>query len=62
MQMTPEISRLTIEQADANRIREAARKDGMTLLLQDGIEKIKEGLTTIDEVLSVAANVQTKIE
>lgn len=62
MQMTPEIARLTIEQADANRIREAAIKDGMTLLLQDGIEKIKEGLTTIDEVLSVAATVQTDVE
>ncbi len=58
MQMSPEIARLTIEQADANRIRQAAIKEDMTLLIQDGIEKIKEGLTTIDEVLSVAANVQ----
>jgi len=62
MPMTPEIARLTIEKADANKIRQAAIKEGMTLLLQDGIEKIKEGLTTIDEVLSVAANVQTEVE
>ena len=62
MQMTPTIARLTIEQADANRLRSAAIKEGMTLLIQDGIEKIKEGLTTIDEVLSVAANEQVEAE
>ena len=58
MQMTPTIARLTIESADANRIRETAMKEGMKLLLHDGVEKIKEGLTTIDEVLSVAASTQ----
>ncbi len=56
--MTPTIARLTIESADANRIRETAMKEGMKLLLHDGVEKIKEGLTTIDEVLSVAASTQ----
>jgi len=63
MPMSPEIAKLTMAIADANKIREAATKEGMTSLLQDGIEKIKEGLTTIEEVLSVAANVQeTKAE
>jgi general secretion pathway protein E len=58
MQMTPTIARLTIEEADSNKLRDAAMKEGMTLLLQDGIEKIKQGKTTIDEVLSVAASTQ----
>ncbi len=62
MQMTPEIARLTIDEVDANTIRDAAIKSGMTVLLKDGIEKIKEGLTTIDEVLSVAATVQSATE
>jgi general secretion pathway protein E len=55
MQMTTEIARLTIERADTARLRRQAVADGMTLLIQDGLRKIKEGLTTIDEVLSVAS-------
>jgi len=55
MQMTDGIARLTMEKADTAQIREQAKKDGMTTLLQDGIRKIKEGLTTIEEVASVAA-------
>lgn len=54
MTMTPAIAKLTIERADSSLIRTAAIKDGMTLLVQDGIRKIAQGLTTIDEVLSVA--------
>ncbi len=55
MQMTTEIAKLTIERADTARLRNQAVADGMTLLIQDGLRKIKEGLTTIDEVLSVAS-------
>ncbi len=58
MQMSPAIARLTLEQADANQIRQTAIKEGMTLLMQDGFEKIKEGLTSIDEVLSAASTAQ----
>ena len=54
MQMTNEVAKLTIERADTNRLRQQAQKDGMTLLLEDGIRKIAQGLTTIEEVLSVA--------
>lgn len=54
MKMSHAVSRLTIDRADTALIQAQAVKDGMTLLVQDGIEKIKEGITTIDEVLSVA--------
>lgn len=54
MQMTNEIAKLTIDRADTSRLRKQAVADGMTLLIQDGLRKIKQGLTTIDEVLSVA--------
>jgi type II secretory ATPase GspE/PulE/Tfp pilus assembly ATPase PilB-like protein len=54
MEMTDDIERLAMERADTSQIRKQAVKDGMTLLLQDGIRKIKEGVTTIEEVLAVA--------
>jgi len=52
--MSPGIIKLVMERADASIIRSQALKDGMTLLLDDGIRRIKDGLTTIEEVLSVA--------
>ncbi len=55
MLMTPEIAHMTMERADASQIQRQAIKDGMTLLLEDGIRKAKMGLTTIEEVLTVAA-------
>lgn len=54
MQMTNDIAKLTIDRADTSRLRKQAVSDGMTLLIHDGLRKIKQGLTTIDEVLSVA--------
>jgi len=59
MVMTPDIARLTIERADTTIIRTQAVKDGMTLLINDGIEKIKLGITSIEEVLAVAASQET---
>ncbi len=56
MVMTQPIARLTLERADTAVIQAQAVKDGMSLLIDDGIIKIKKGLTTIDEVLSVAAS------
>ena len=58
MPMTQAIANLTVERADSNKIRAVAIKEGMKLLVQDGIEKIKKGLTTVDEVLSVATNIE----
>lgn len=54
MPMTDTIAQLTMERAASSVIRKAAQKEGMTLLLDDGIRKIKQGLTTVEEVLSVA--------
>ena len=58
MPMTSALANLTVERADSNKIRAEAIKEGMTLLIQDGIEKIKKGLTTVDEVLGVASNIE----
>ncbi|MBI2353283.1 type II secretion system ATPase GspE [Candidatus Dependentiae bacterium] len=59
MQVTNTIAKLIIEKADARRIQKQAIEDGMTLLIQDGIAKIEAGLTTVEEVLSVAASQET---
>ena len=40
--------------ADTTTIRELAMKEGMTSLFQDGCEKVKDGVTTFDEVWRVA--------
>ena len=54
MEMSSEIAKLTIAKADMAVIRKQAVAEGMTLLVQDGVRKIKEGLTTPEEVLRVA--------
>ena len=56
MVMTQPVARLTLERRDTAVIQEQAVKDGMTLLVQDGLRKIKLGLTTIEEVLAVASS------
>lgn len=62
MSMTPGIAKLTMERADTSLLRKQAIADGMTLLIDDGIRKIKEGLTTIEEVISVATMEQEVVE
>jgi general secretion pathway protein E len=44
---------LILRSSDSTKIRELAIKQNMTTLLQDGVEKIFEGTTTIEEVLRV---------
>jgi general secretion pathway protein E len=54
MEMSGEVAKLTMDRADMLIIRKQAMADGMTLLVTDGIRKIKEGITTIAEVARVA--------
>jgi type IV pilus assembly protein PilB len=49
-----EIRRLIMQRVTAKMIRDAARKKGMTSLLEDGIQKIEAGVTTIEEVAACA--------
>ncbi len=48
-----DIRKLVLKSADANQIRDSARRAGMKTLLEDGAEKIKAGITTLSEVLRV---------
>lgn len=54
MRISEDIAKLIMERADTNQLKKQAIADGMTLLVQDGIRRIKEGITTVEEVLSVA--------
>ena len=49
-----EIRQLIMQSASAAKIRNYVRKEGMKFLLDDGLRKVKEGLTTTEEVLRVA--------
>ena len=52
-----EIQQLIIKQADVTRIAEAARRNGMKSLIEDGGRKISAGITTINEIFRVTQEV-----
>ena len=58
LRVTDEIQRLILEKKDANVIKEAARKNGMRTLREDGWLKVKQGITTVSEVLRVTQEEQ----
>jgi general secretion pathway protein E len=51
--ISPAVSKLIVEHADAGSIRRFALTQGLTLLKQDGWQKARDGVTTIEEVLRV---------
>ncbi|WP_374009659.1 GspE/PulE family protein [Leifsonia sp. LS-T14] len=55
MAVSEEIERLAVERASSAEIGRAAREQGMLTLREDGWEKAKRGLTSVDEILRVVA-------
>jgi type IV pilus assembly protein PilB len=51
LEMKPSIRKLVFENANDDIIHEEAKKQGMKTLLEDGLEKVRNGTTTIKEVL-----------
>lgn len=51
--VSPRIKRLILDNVSEEILKKAAREEGMKTIYQCGIEKIKEGVTTLDEVLRV---------
>jgi type IV pilus assembly protein PilB len=51
--MSEEISRLCVEEAPAEKIRQVAMEQGMLTLRQDGLEKVRMGQTSVEEVVRV---------
>jgi type IV pilus assembly protein PilB len=54
VRVTPEISRLIQIRTPLPELRAAARAEGMKLLIDSGVAKVRDGLTSMESVLSVA--------
>ena len=55
MAVTEEIERLTVDRASSADIGRVAREQGMLTLREDGWEKVKRGMTSVEEILRVVA-------
>jgi type IV pilus assembly protein PilB len=56
MPITDGLRKLILEKGSADDMREYARGDGMRVLREDGLEKIRDGVTSVAEVLRVAGS------
>ena len=50
---TPSIKRMLNRHAGEDELRAALEADGATFLMQDALAKVRDGLTTVEEVLRV---------
>jgi type IV pilus assembly protein PilB len=55
MLVSEEIEKLTVERISSEEIRKVAVEQGMITLRNDGLEKVRMGLTSLDEVFRVVA-------
>ena len=53
LEISKEIRKLIVSKADADIIAHQAISEGMTTILDDGMDKVKAGVTTLEEVLRV---------
>jgi type IV pilus assembly protein PilB len=56
MTVTKEIRELAIERASADRIAAVAVQQGMRTLQEDGIDKVRMGLTSIQEIARITGS------
>jgi type II secretory ATPase GspE/PulE/Tfp pilus assembly ATPase PilB-like protein len=54
MKITPRIEHLIQSGGSVSEFEKTAREDGMVTMLEDGLQKVREGLTTQEEVRRVA--------
>src|SRR3989338_1050854 len=54
IQITPEMQNLILRSPSTKEIWQLARKEGSVTLFEDGVEKVKAGVTTLEELLRVA--------
>lgn len=62
MEINDTIAKLIVQRVDASVIKNQAIKDGMSLMIADGLRHVKAGLTTLEEILSVAVAEETASE
>ncbi len=53
LMMTEEIRKMTVSEATTEQIKQVAVEQGMLTLRQDGLEKVRQGTTSIEEVARV---------
>jgi len=53
LELTPTIKELIFQRAEELEIERTAKKEGMSTLRQNGIEKVLKGITSLEEVLRV---------
>jgi type IV pilus assembly protein PilB len=53
LEMAGNIKELILKRASSDEITKVAKTNGMTTMLEDGVEKIFNGVTTLEEVLRV---------
>jgi len=53
MPVTDDMRKLIMNNADASVLTQAARRNGMRNLREDGWIKVREGVTTVEEVMRV---------
>ncbi|MFA6548009.1 MAG: ATPase, T2SS/T4P/T4SS family [Candidatus Magasanikbacteria bacterium] len=54
IEVTPELQELILQHPSTAQIWKIARKQGSVTLFEDGIEKVKNGITTLEELLRMA--------
>ncbi len=58
MEMSEELREMIFRKRPAGEIREKARSLGMLTLVEDGLRKVMQGTTTIEEILRVAGGIE----
>jgi type IV pilus assembly protein PilB len=53
LKVSEDIQRLAVERRPSDEIKEIAVREGMKTLRQDGMEKVRLGMTSLEEVLRV---------
>jgi type II secretory ATPase GspE/PulE/Tfp pilus assembly ATPase PilB-like protein len=56
MLLSEEIREMTIERSSADAIRQVAVEQGMRTLQQDGLDKVRMGVTSIQEVARITGS------
>ena len=54
MQLTDEVKQAILDKKEVSVIRDIAMKNGMTTMVEDGLQKVQTGITTIEEVMRAA--------
>ena len=55
MLISDEIRRMAVDNRPSNEIKVVAKEEGMLELWEDGMAKVRQGMTSIEEIMRVVA-------